>query len=597
MKRTAKRVVSAALAGLMVLGLAGCGNNKNATAEAGNTESTKTEAAGNGSESSQAADNNSDTAGGTVPTITFYPSAANLSSGLVGGYKGDFFASRGFALDVWAYSDEKTNAILASGDLPDVMFIPENSLDIMIESGMLLNLDEYLEDMPHLQAYEPMETAINYIREYKSAGTGSVYGLTTGVGDNFARYKTIDSTERNAVKLRWDVYEEIGAPQMNSMEDVLDVMEQMLKAHPAGEDGTPFYGTVLNNGSDSTFWANMVMWYRMQGYAEKQLPYLLETNMTEGTYHSILSKDSMYYKGLKWYNEAYKRGLMDPESINNDRPTQKIKVDDGYTMIPSGYLPGWAPTYYEYYIPGTKVYYNYTSTYGDSRYMIGINANTKNKEACLAFLDMMCDPDAFLSISAGPEGEFWVADDNGVVDLTEAGWKHLESVGTGDTTSFTLSSGEQLEIWNTPWVVANGALTSYKDADGNQLCCTTTGWPKVDAVASQNESFKDWQKVTGHENWKEWLVKENAYYNDPDMEDVNSFTSNPDDMLKLTIDAIKDKVVNASWQMVYAEDEAAFDSLWDKMVSDCEGLGAQDIVDWRLGDLKNAAATVEQLKR
>lgn len=467
----------------------------------------------------------------------------------------------------------------------------------MIESGMLLNLDEYLEDMPHLQSYEPMETALNYIRKYKSAGTGSVYGLTTDVGDNFARYKTIDSTERNALKLRWDVYEEIGTPQMNSMDDVLDVMEQMLKAHPTSEDGTPFYGTVLNNGSDSNYWANMVMWYRMQGYSEVQLPYLLETNMAEGTYHSILSKDSMYYKGLKWYNEAYRRGIMDPESINNDRPTQKIKVDEGYAMIPSGYLPGWAPVYYEYYIPGTKVYYNYTSTYGKSKFMIGINANTKNLDACLAFLDMMCDPDAFLTISSGPEGEFWEADENGVAGLTEAGRKHLEASGKGDTTNFTLSTGEQLELWNTPWVVANGALTSYKDADGNPLCCTTTGWPEVDAVASQNESFKNWQKAMDRDNWKEWLEAEHAYYNDPDMEDVNSFTSNPDDMMKLTVDAIKDKVVNASWQMVYAEDEAAFDALWDKMVTDCDGLGAQEIVDWRLEDLKNAAATVDSLKK
>lgn len=595
MKRTAKRLVSAALAGLMVLSTAGCGNSKNGAAEAAKTEGTATEGTTVEGAATEAADSSA-TASGKIPTITFYPSAANLSSGLVGGFKGEYFASRGFALDVWAYSDEKTNAILASGDLPDVMFIPESSLDIMIESGMLLNLDEYLDDMPNLQAYEPMETALNYIREYKSAGTGSVYGLTTDIGDNFARYKTIDSTERNALKLRWDVYEEIGAPEIKSMDDVLDVMEQMLKAHPVSEDGTPFYGTVLNNGSDSNYWANMVMWYRMQGYSEVQLPYLLEANMAEGAYDSILSKDSMYYKGLKWYNEAYRRGLMDPESINNDRPTQKIKVDEGYAMIPSGYLPGWAPKYYEYYVPGTKVYYNYTSTYGKSQFMIGINANTKNLDACLAFLDMMCDPEAFLNISTGPEGEFWEADENGVVSLTEAGKKHLETIGKGDNTSFTLSTGEELELWNTPWVIANGALTKYKDKDGNQLCCTTTGWPEVDAVASQKEEFQRWQKVTGYDNWKEWLNKENAYYSNPDMEDVNSFTSNPDDMMKLTIDAIKDKVVNASWQMVYAEDEAAFDSLWDKMVSDCEGLGAQEIIDWRLEDLKKAADTVKMLK-
>jgi hypothetical protein len=299
MRQKTKRLLCTALAGIMVMGMTGCGSSKNGSTEAANTGAANTSAA-NTEAASKEAGSSSAAETGSVPTITFYPSAANLSSGVVGGFKGEYFASRGFALDIWAYSDEKTNAILASGDLPDIMFIPENSRDIMIESGMLLNLDDHLKDMPHLQAYEPMETALKYIREYKSAGTGSVYALTTDMGDNFARYKTVDSTERNALKLRWDVYEEIGTPEMNSMDDVLDVMEQMLKARPTAEDGTPFYGTVLNNGSDSNYWANMVMWYRMQGYHELQLPYLLESNMAEGTYNSILSKDSMYYKGLKW---------------------------------------------------------------------------------------------------------------------------------------------------------------------------------------------------------------------------------------------------------------------------------------------------------
>ena len=157
MKRGTKRLICTALAGVMLLGMTGCGGNRNEVTEAGNTEASGTEAKTEAGVTQAAGETASN---GSAPTITFYPSAANLSSGLVGGYKGEFFASRGFALDVWAYSDEKTNAILASGDLPDVMFIPENSLDIMIESGMLLNLDEYLDDMPHLKAYEPMETAI-----------------------------------------------------------------------------------------------------------------------------------------------------------------------------------------------------------------------------------------------------------------------------------------------------------------------------------------------------------------------------------------------------------------------------------------------------
>ena len=116
-------------AGAAAGALAACGGGSDSASTAGSA------AAGSGS------------TGGT-PTITFYPSAANVSSGAVGGYKGEFFASRGFNLEVWAYSDERTNAILASGDLPDVMFVPEDSLDIMIQGGMLVNLDEHMDKLP-----------------------------------------------------------------------------------------------------------------------------------------------------------------------------------------------------------------------------------------------------------------------------------------------------------------------------------------------------------------------------------------------------------------------------------------------------------------
>lgn len=44
--------------------------------------------------------------------------------------------------------------------------------------------------------------------------------------------------------------------------------------------------------------------------------------------------------------------------------------------------------------------------------------------------------------------------------------------------------------------------------------------------------------------------------------------------MKLTIDALRDVVVNASWKMVYAESDEEFESLWTQMVKDCEDLGA-----------------------
>lgn len=368
--------------------------------------------------------------------------------------------------------------------------------------------------------------------------------------------------------------------------------EYMQKARPTADDGTACYGTVLNNGSDSNFWACMTMWYRWQGYLENQLAYLLEADMVNGEYHSILDKDSLYYKGLKWYHEVYKRGLIDPDSINNDRPTQKVKVDGGYAQVPSGYLPGWAPTYLEYHIPGVKSYYSANSTYGDPRYMIGISAKTKNLDACLAYLDVLADPEAFLILTQGPDGEYWASDDKGNAALTDRAKEWLNS-GHNDFTGFEMSTGETLELWNTPFIVMNGTLTQYGDGEGGYRCASTLGWSDVNEISAQSENFQKWQKTTGHENWKEWLGSD--YCEKSPLKNVSSFTSLPDDNMQLMIDAIKDKVTTASWKMVYASSDSEFDALWDQMVADCNGLDANSIIEWRLADLENAKTIRDSL--
>lgn len=586
-----KRPFALGLAGAMALSMAACGSSSSSTAS-----STVAESASESAESTTQFNIGEvgTTTSADVPTITLYPRDANLTSGLVGGYKGDYFASRGFNVEVWAYSDEKTNAILASGDMPDIMYIPAKNVDDMIESGMLLNLDDYLDQMPHVQSYDGLDTALNYVREYRSNDTGSVYVMPLVVGDNATHYLASDTTERNAVKLNWAAYEAAGCPKITDMDSLLDATEAMLAAMPTAEDGNPMYGTVLNSGSDTSYWACMVMWYRMQGYLEQELPYLLEENMVDGTVESILSENSMYYQGLKWYNSAYKRGLIDPDSISNDRATQKPKVDNGYTITPSGYLPGWANTYMPYYVPGTKIYYNYTNTYGDSNYVIGINAKTENLEACLNFIDMLADPDAYLWIRSGPAGEIWDVDENGVATITETGIESAKKYGTGGV--FTTSSGEEIALWNTPWIVSDGgALTSYTDAEGNPRANMTSTWTEMLEISTDNDAVRAWQKDTGYDTWMDWLNENNAYADSSALDDITTFVSIPDDVMQLTIDSIKDVVTTASWKMVYAESDADFDALWDKMVSDCEGLGAEDIISWRLADIENAKAIRDSL--
>ena len=560
--------------------LAGCGKNQDNQTDQKSQEKTV-------EQTTSSAKPDQDTTPTEIPTISLYPANANLTSGKVTGHKADYFEENGFDLEVWAYSDEKTNAILASGDLPDIMYVKKGDmLDTMIEAGMILNLDDYLDQLPHLYTTKYMEGALDMVRKNYSAQTGKLYALPTGVGEMGSVAAWSDSTDRNTVKLRWDVYEQIGAPEIKDYDELIDVMEQMVKAHPQEEDGTKCYGMFLDNGLDSTSFGAMLLWYRWQGYSESYLPFMLEANMVTGEFDSILSKDSLYYKGLKWYNEVNRRGLMDPESVNTDRGTQAKKVDAGYAMVPAGTLPGWATKYYEYYIPGTNIYFDNIQENGDENLVIVVNANTEHLDACLKLLDMWCDPDAYLRIEFGPEGDIWYTDGENAY-LTEKYLDWLKS-GNGNYNGFPMSDGTECALWNTNFCVNQGVETSYGDGNGNKRISFITGWTEGKEIVTACENFESWKKTTGYNTWMELLEDKGAFYASSPISEYRFYMGTPEDSMQLVIDSLKDVVVTASWKMVYAKDDAEFDKIWDQMIKDCEGLGAQNVIDWKLGDIENA---------
>ncbi len=525
---------------------------------------------------------------GDVTTITLYPKDASLQSGVVGGYKGDVFADYGFAVDVWAYSDEKTNAILASGTLPDVMYVTKDNLDIMIESGMVLNLEEHLDQMPNITGNEKLRLALDYMREYNSNGTGKLYAMPTSVGNKVTEL----GVTKNMVAVNWDYYSGIGKPEFKDQWELIDVMKQMLEAYPTGKDNIPNYGTYLNAGSDTEYWANMTMYYKWFGYEPTNLYYLLETDMVNGTYSSILDKNSKYREGLKWYNTLYREGLMDPDSINNDRATQKAKVDQGYAMVPSGSLQGYA--YYQpIFMPDAKVYQeSWNSVYGSKNYLV-INAKSNNIDAALKFLNMLADPDAYFYIWAGKEGDLWKIEDGAAVLRDEE--TVMKSASKEDV---FFQNGEKVELWNTPWIIDDASYpTSYVDPNGEPRGVRTDRWKEVEEIKYSTEQMNEWRTMTGYDYYVDQAKANNAYVIDSTLDNIINFASLPDDTMKLTLDSLKDVIVNASWQMVYAEDTESFDAIWDQMVKDCEALGAQTVIDWRLEDLDKAKELRDALSK
>ena len=73
---------------------------------------------------------------------------------------------------------------------------------------------------------------------------------------------------------------------------------------------------------------------------------------------------------------------------------------------------------------------------------------------------------------------------------------------------------------------------------------------------------------------------------------VNMITPASDD-LEITITQIGEIVKKYSWQMVYASDEAEFESLWSEMVGQAEQLGLDQVTEYYTAEWEKALELVK----
>ena len=107
-------------------------------------------------------------------------------------------------------------------------------------------------------------------------------------------------------------------------------------------------------------------------------------------------------------------------------------------------------------------------------------------------------------------------------------------------------------------------------------------------IANSTETMDEWRKLTGYDYWPDLLNDKKALKTESKLDNVTKFAELLPEEMELTVSSLKDAVVSASWNMVYAKTNAEFEALWAKMVKDCTDLGAQSVIDWRLDALKTA---------
>lgn len=486
--------------------------------------------------------------------------------------------------------ETKLQQYLVSGSLPD--FLGLKALDqaqLVMDADMLLPLDEYKDQLPNIFENEIYANAVEYSQEQTSNGTGHLYIMPSNIGPT--GYNVFNWVPL----LQWDAYKNAGMQEPDTLEDYLDIVEDMVAYKPTSQSGEKVYGFSLFSDWDSVSALEISTLSFMYGIDTEYVSPLMETNMITKETTSLLAEDSFYKRALKFYYEANQRGLLDPDSMSQTYSDMESKLNAGRVMFSwfawmTGTYNSRENTDNPEKVDGLgsvvakdmKIYKAPDQTIGRDWYF-AISKDCSDIDAALEFLNWMYDPEVCRYLLTGPQGVTWDYDKDGepkIINdkILENNSELLmpEEIGGG-----ALRDG---------WYMFNtlGAGYAVPMEDGYTLSCAF--WP---SWMNRNQSLM-MQEVNksmgGVKCLEDYLAKNDMIAKSTQA--VNMLTPVTDD-LEIKITQIGEIVKKFSWQMVYAADEAEFESLWEKMVSQSQQLGLDEVTEYYTAEWEKALELVK----
>lgn len=444
-----KKITAALLAlSLSLTAFAGCGGttgSDNASTSGGDTSAAGGETAGEGGDDSSeaaseeggsvqntATENFAELYGEETIPLTIYSQTANYSGKLTGWFGKILKDKFNCEVTVIPDSDGAFDTRMESGSLGDIVIFGSDGDEYKraSEQGKLFdwNEDDILSDYgANIQANMPYALEKNMdINEANGVGRkvlGFAHDVATSPDDHQSFMYTWD--------VRWDLYEQLGRPEVKTLDDFVDLMAQMKEICPTDDNGDPTYAVSLWPDWDG----NMVMYVKAfasayYGYDELEMGlYDVET----GDFHFALESDGPYMESLKFFNKLYQNGLVDPNSMTQTYDQMREKFSAGGAFFSIFNYAGSQLYNTDEHKAENKMMMTLTPedatliAYGMN--VMGVNriwsigADTKYPELCMAIINYLTTPEGYMTFRYGPKDLNWYYDDNGYTCFTEFGEK------------------------------------------------------------------------------------------------------------------------------------------------------------------------------
>lgn len=585
-----KRITSLFLTSAMVVSLlAGCGNAGGDSAAApADTAAATTETAS--ADDSSAAEATTETAGsGDAMVIDNFNVAANYQ-GMQPGWFGQLIKEKfNIELNVIAPQvggDALYQTRTAEGNLGDLLILEKSQWQDCIETGLIKDIS----DKVYNGNLAPFKAQIDNLN---GAYDGKIYGIPTEMMDT-SPTSLSDEVIYSSPKLRWDVYNQIGAPEIADLEGLIDTLKKMQEAAPVNDDGDPCYGLSLwpdwDGGDQMLGIANVVQLTTWYGQKIKQSVILQEDGKT---LIPLTDKNGAYYKILKFLNHAQLAGIVDPDSATQNWDSACAKMSAGQVYLE---WYSWQEGFWDVghmddgrahrVIPvaDQKYYADADAYYGSGRvWAIGAGVDDAKYERIMEFIEWLSSTEGLVYQHDGIEGfNYYKGDDGRLYTMNESAL--AENMNVPEEFGGAGYSDGQNKI--NQWLI-NAAATNPETGEMYGSTHWSTYKEKTDT-----DMVKAWRKMFDAENPVDYFKKNDKLVLSPNIS-VPLESDSAD--IQVIRNQCNEEVCNDSWVMIYAKDDAEFDKLWDDMTTNLDGLGFQELMEWDKKvyqveiDAKNAA--------
>lgn len=549
-KLFSKKLLSVLLASSMVIGsasaLTGCGSKKN-----------------------------------EVIKLNVYSQLANFSGKQIG-WSADILKKKfNVELNIIPEGDGVFETRMTSGNLGDIVVwgADNDKYPLAVKNNLLFGweddnvLDEY---GPYIK--KNMPDALKKNKELTKTITNGASDKLYGFGANVALNSKDHESFFYTWDTRWDLYKKLGYPKIKNLQDYHKMLKNMQKLCPSDDSGNKVYAVSLWPDWDDA----MVMYVKAMatayyGYDELALGLYDPTN---GKYHDALEENGPYLEMLKWFNDLYQDGLIDPDSMTQTYDEMIAKVQNGGTLFSIfNYSGSLGYNTKEHTSAGKLMYcmkpedaspivYGMNTQGGDRVWSIG--AKTEYPEKCMEIINYLATPEGRMTMEYGPKGYTWDYDDQKHAYLTDVGMKCQKDKNTtmGGGYKGSYHDGE-LQINNVTWSLD----ASNPDSDGETY--NKESWASYNATPS-SDIEKDWRDKTGCTTINEYMEK-GKYTVAPG----TSFSKETQDTtLKTTWNQVTTEIKNSSWKAIYAKSDKKFDSVVASMKKSAKKYGYDKCVEW-----------------